>query len=189
MALENSDISANAEQSFGGQVNIAADGIFGTQFREAATRESDITATSALGAEFSGVVQIQTPDVDAASGLVALDGDTLDPDTQVRNSCEIATRSRFAITGNGGLPEDPTEFFRGRTVWRDTRLGEIQSNLAPNPTETETEESATPTAPLVEATGWRTNSRGQIELIVASGNPSHSPWQPHPECDSSPHNR
>ncbi|MBE9041882.1 S-layer family protein, partial [Oscillatoriales cyanobacterium LEGE 11467] len=76
VALENSDISANAEQSFGGQVNIAADGIFGTQFRDAPTPESDITATSALGAEFSGAVQIQTPVVDPASGLVALDGNT-----------------------------------------------------------------------------------------------------------------
>ena len=39
------------------------------------------------------------------------------------------------------------------------------------------------TAPLVEATAWRRNSRGQIELIVASSNPDRSPWQPHPECD------
>ena len=184
VALENSDISANAEQSFGGQVNIAADGIFGTQFRDAPTPESDITATSALGAEFSGIVQIQTPDVDAASGLVALDGDTLNPNTQVSNRCEIATRSRFAITGNGGLPEDPTQPIQSRTVWRDTRLGEIQSRLTPSPTAAEPEESAPPPVPLVEATGWRTNDRGQIELIVASGNPDRSPWQPHLECDS-----
>ena len=184
VALENSDISANAEQSFGGQVNIAADGIFGTQFRDTPTQESDITATSALGAEFSGAVQIQTPDVDAASGLVALDGDTLDPNTQIHDSCEIATRSRFTFAGSGGLPEDPTQPIQSRTVWRDTRLGEIQSHLTPNPTGTELEASTTPPAPLVEATGWITNARGQVELVVASGNPSHSSWQPHPECDS-----
>ena len=184
VALENSDISANAEQSFGGQVNIAADGIFGTQFRDAPTPESDITATSALGAEFSGVVQIQTPDVDAASGLVALDGDTLDPDTQVSDSCAAAVKNRFVLAGSGGFPEDPTQYLRGQTVWRDTRLGEIDSHLIPNATETELEETSTPIAPLVEATGWITNDEGQIELIVASGNPSHSSWQPHPECDA-----
>ena len=184
VALENSDISANAEQSFGGQVNIAADGIFGTQFREAPTPESDITATSALGAEFSGVVQIQTPVVDPASGLVALDSDTLNPNTQIQDSCDIATRSRFVFAGSGGLPEDPTEFFRGQTVWRDTRLGEIQSDLTPNPTDPAPDTSAIPTAPLVEATGWITNDRGQVELVVASGNPFHSSWQSHPECDS-----
>ena len=184
VAFDNSDISANAEQSFGGRVNIAADGIFGTQFRDAPTPESDITATSALGAEFSGIVQIQTPDVDAASGLVALDGDTLDPDTQVSDSCAAAVGNRFVLAGSGGLPEDPTDFFPGRTVWRDTRLGEIQSHLTPTPTEAEPEASALPPVPLVEATGWRTNRRGQIELIVASGHPSHSSWQPHPECNS-----
>ena len=183
VALENSDISANAEQSFGGQVNIAADGIFGTQFREAPTPESDITATSALGAEFSGVVQIQTPDVDAASGLVALDGDTLDPDTQVSDNCAAAVGNRFVLAGSGGLPEDPTQPLQARTVWRDTRLGEIDSDLTPNSIDVELEESSTPTEPLVEATGWRTNDRGQVELIVASGHPSHSSWQPHPECD------
>ena len=189
VALENSDISANAEESFGGQVNISAEGIFGTQFRDSPTPESDITATSALGAEFSGAVQIQTPDVDAASGLVVLDGDTLDPDTQVSDSCAAAVGNRFVLAGSGGLPEDPTQYLQPQTVWRDTRLDEIQSNLTPNPTETAPEEAFAPTAPLVEATGWRTNNEGQIELIAASGNPSQSPWQPHPECNSSPHNR
>ena len=184
VALENSDISANADRSFGGQVNIAAEGIFGTQFRDAPTPESDITATSALGAEFSGAVQIQTPDVDAASGLVALDGNTLNPDTQVSDSCIAAVENPFVFAGSGGLPEDPTDFFRGQTVWRDTRLGEIQSHLTPNPIEGESETTSTSPAPLIEATGWRRNDRGQIELIVASGNPSQSPWQPHPECNT-----
>ena len=184
VALENSDISANAEQSFGGQVNIAADGIFGTQFREVLTLESDITATSALGAEFSGAVQIQTPVVDPASGLVALDGDTLNPETQVRNACAAAVGNRFVLGGRGGFPEDPTQYLRGQTVWRDTRLGEIQSDLTPNPTDPAPDTSAIPTAPLVEATGWITNDRGQVELVVASGNPFHSSWQSHPECDS-----
>ena len=184
VALENSDISANADRSFGGQVNIAAEGIFGTQFRDAPTPESDITATSALGVEFSGAVQIQTPDVDAASGLVALDGNTLNPDTQVSDSCIAAVENPFVFAGSGGLPEDPTDFFRGQTVWRDTRLGEIQSHLTPNPTEGESETSSIPTAPLVEATGWRWNDLGHIELVAASPSPSHSSWQPHPECNT-----
>ena len=183
-ALENSDISANSTGARGGNIAIDAIAILGTEFRDVPTLASDITATSALGAEFSGVVQIQTPVVDPASGLVALDGDTLNPNTQIQNSCELATRSRFTFAGSGGLPEDPTEFFRGPTVWRDTRLGEIDSHLTPNTIEASPEESAIPRVPLVEATGWRTNDRGQIELIAALGNPSHSPWQPHPECNS-----
>ena len=45
VALENSDIIANARQSFGGRVSINAQGIFGTQFRDNPTLLSDITAT------------------------------------------------------------------------------------------------------------------------------------------------
>ena len=45
VALENSDIIANARQSFGGRVSINAQGIFGTQFRDNSTLLSDITAT------------------------------------------------------------------------------------------------------------------------------------------------
>ena len=179
---ENSDITANAFTGNGGNIQIDTQGLFGLEFRSQLTPDSDITASSQFGVD--GIVAINNPIVDPASGLVSLDADPLNPNTQIQDSCEIATRSRFVFTGSGGLPEDPTDFFRGQTVWRDTRLGEIQSHLTPNPTETAPSESAVPTAPLVEATGWRTNSRGQVELIVASGNPSQSSWQPHPECDS-----
>ena len=172
--LENSSIDANAFEGSGGNIQITTSGLF-------VSGNSGITASSQFGVD--GIVTINNPIVDPASGLVALDGDTLDPNTQVSNSCEIATRSRFAFAGSGGLPEDPTQSLPVRTVWRDTRLGEIDTHLTPNPTETEISESAAPPAPLVEATGWRRNDRGQIELIVASGNPSQSPWKPHPECN------
>ena len=189
LALENSDISANAEQSFGGQVSIAAEGIFGTQFRAAPTRESDITATSTLGTEFSGIVQIQTPIVDPASGLVALATDPLNPNTQVQNSCDIATRSRFAIIGNGGLPPDPTESFQNPRVWRDTRLGEIDTThidrpkveLTPNSGETIS--MYAPPHPLVEATGWTRREDGTVELVARSGS-IHSPWYSSPDCQT-----
>lgn len=74
VALENSDISANAEQASGGRVTINTEGIFGTSFRLPPildTPQSDITATSARGFEFSGVVEINTPDVDPSSGLIS----------------------------------------------------------------------------------------------------------------------
>jgi large exoprotein involved in heme utilization and adhesion len=50
VAIENSDISANAQAGLGGQVIINADAVFGTQFRQQQTSASDITATSELGA-------------------------------------------------------------------------------------------------------------------------------------------
>ena len=173
--LENSSITANAFEGAGGNIQITTSGLF-------VSPNSPITASSQFGVD--GTVAVNNPVVDPASGLVALDGDTLDPDTQIQDSCEIATRSRFTFSGSGGLPKDPTQSLEAPTVWRDTRLGEIQSNLTSNPTEEVPETSAAATTPLVEATGWRTNDEGQIELVVASGNPTHSQWQPHPECDS-----
>lgn len=72
-ALENSDISANADQAFGGQVRITAQGIFGTEFRQEQTSASDITATGG-SPELSGTVEINTPDVDPSLGLVMPEG-------------------------------------------------------------------------------------------------------------------
>ncbi|OLT62610.1 beta strand repeat-containing protein [Moorena bouillonii] len=69
VALENSDITANAEQDFGGQVIINALGIFGTEFREQQTPDSDITASSQLGASFSGTVEINAPYSDPTNYL------------------------------------------------------------------------------------------------------------------------
>ena len=177
--LENSQINANAIEGMGGNIELTAFGLF-------SSGDSNITASSQFGVD--GRVNINNLIVDPASGLVTLSTDPLNPNTQIQNSCEIATRSRFAIIGNGGLPPDPTEFFRGRTVWRDTRLGEIQSHLTPNPTEARPEISSASTAPFVEATEWRRNDRGQIELIVASGNPNYSPGQPLPECHEASQN-
>ncbi|MBE9130106.1 S-layer family protein, partial [Coleofasciculus sp. LEGE 07081] len=79
VALENSDISANALVGAGGRVIINAAGIFGTQFRETQTPESDITATSALGPDFSGIVELNTPEVNPSQGLVELPQTPIDP--------------------------------------------------------------------------------------------------------------
>ncbi|MEA5463389.1 hypothetical protein [Leptothoe sp. PORK10 BA2] len=49
IALENSDITANAEKSFGGQVIVNAQSLLGTDYRLLLTAESDITASSELG--------------------------------------------------------------------------------------------------------------------------------------------
>ncbi|MBE9042493.1 S-layer family protein [Oscillatoriales cyanobacterium LEGE 11467] len=181
---ENSDIVANAFEGTGGNIEINTQGIFGLENRPQLTPDSDITASSQFGVD--GIVAINNPIVDPASGLVALNADPLNPNTQIQDSCAVALENRFAITGNGGLPEDPTQYLQSRTVWRDTRLGEIQSDLISNSTQTESEASSIPSMPLVEATGWRTNSRGQVELVAASPNPTHSSWQPHPDCDRVP---
>jgi large exoprotein involved in heme utilization and adhesion len=112
-ALEDSDINANAEQSFGGQVRINASAIFGTQFCAAPildTPESDITATSAAGPLFSVEVTINTPDVDPSSGLIELPQNLVDVSGLIVEPCAAARRgSSFVVTGRGGIPPEPRE--------------------------------------------------------------------------------
>ena len=108
VALENSDITANAQDSSGGRVRIAAQGIFGTEFREEPTPNSDITANSIRGED--GTVIIQTPNIQPGQGLVDLTSNPLDPDTTLARSCLTPSsrqRGRFAIVGAGGLPPSP----------------------------------------------------------------------------------
>ena len=169
VGLENSDITANAEQSFGGQVTVAAEGIFGTEFRDRLTLESDITATSELGAEFSGTVTILTPDIDAAAGLVELSSNTTDPADRVVAGCAAASGSSFTATGRGGLPEDPTATIRGQTFWEDIRTvvpqtpGEMsEGRSTPMPALVAGE---TPGA-IVEATSWIVREDGIVELVA-----------------------
>ena len=112
-ALENSDISANSEQASGGRVTIDAQGIFGTSFRLPPildTPESDITATSQRGVEFSGIVEINTPDVDPSSGLVELPQAVVDVAALIDRRCSVGSeQSRFVVTGRGGLPPSLSE--------------------------------------------------------------------------------
>ncbi|MDY6936504.1 MAG: S-layer family protein [Cyanobacteriota bacterium] len=171
-ALENSDITANAEFGRGGQVTVSARGVFGTEFREALTPESDITATSQLGSEFSGTVTITTPEVDTSAGLESLDGETTDPRDRVIPGCGVVRGNSFIQTGNGGLPEDPTATIRGQTLWEDTRDFLEDSPADPEAVDTSDRNpnSSIPDSAissLVEATGWVRHENGTVELVAS----------------------
>ncbi|HIK52641.1 MAG TPA: S-layer family protein [Oscillatoriales cyanobacterium M59_W2019_021] len=180
VAFENSDITANALQGRGGRVTINARGIFGTQFREALTPKSDITATSELGAAFSGVVELNTPDVQSAVGVVELEAQAIDPATLVTVSCRDYQGSELILTGRGGLPPDPTQPLSSDRPWQDLRfLEELPSTNNSSPVPSLSEALSPTPKPLVEATGWRINDRGQVELIAEVSSPVRSPL---PNC-------
>ncbi|RMG08901.1 MAG: S-layer family protein, partial [Cyanobacteria bacterium J055] len=181
VALENSDITANARQGRGGQVLIAAQGIFGTAFRDQLTPESDITATSDLGTEFSGTVTLTTPDVDATAGLVELQGETTDRTDRIVSTCGAAEGSSFTITGRGGLPENPIETLNSQIVWEDLRTLIDYREETQEIVQTLPLPAPEPRRELVEATGWIVREDGTVELI-ASGDRSSSDWQPTPDC-------
>ncbi len=169
VALENSDITANAEENFGGRVLISAKGIFGAKFRTfESPLTSDITASSALGAEFSGTVEINTPDVHPAAGLIELAGNPIDSRTRIVTGCNPSRGDRFVITGRGGLPVNSTEFLTGRTIWRDLPDLEESGESTGEPGSRAPTSETTQHFPLVEATGIAIDPDGKIMLTASA---------------------
>lgn len=164
---ENSDITANAFEGNGGRIEITATGIFGIEFREQLTPLSDITASSELG--ISGNVSINDPEVDPESGLVELPADLTDASNQVITACAAAEGNSFTITGRGGLPTDPTAPIRGQTLLSDLRdfTTTERENQAENPLPNSPSPKPERQTVIVEATSWRINGEGKIELVAA----------------------
>ncbi|WP_424099386.1 filamentous hemagglutinin N-terminal domain-containing protein [Moorena producens] len=177
VALENSDITANAENSFGGQVIINALGIFGTEFREQLTPDSDITATSERGASFSGTVEINAPYSDPNAGLFELPETFVNPKLLVATGCGTDDGNQFAQLGRGGLPTDPTKPLVGETLWMDLRplprhtarrrKNRVHAANAVNPGKSRRSR-------IIEANRWIVNKDGVVELVADS--PQSNPF-------------
>lgn len=169
VALEDSDISANAELSFGGRVRITAEGIFGTEFRDDNTPESDITASSDLGAEFSGTVEISTPDIDPGQGLIQLSQNVVDAaDLIGQDFCRQARDSEFIITGRGGLPPNPNEDI----ISEDTRVNWVEPVEASsgaegtnNGTNNKPQTASISSEEIIPARGWILKENGEVLLV------------------------
>jgi hypothetical protein len=195
---ENSDISANAEDSFGGRVIVNASGIFGTQFRDAPTPLSDITASSELGPQFNGTVQLNTPGIDPNRGLINLP--TVPVDTQVSQVCQPGARQNqnsFIITGRGGLPPNPRQVLRSQAVQVDwvtldapanNSTGDVQSRgtqrrVSGEPYPQIGNNVNTKTTEIVEAQGWVVDANGKITLVATAPTVTpHSSWETPANC-------
>jgi large exoprotein involved in heme utilization and adhesion len=162
---EDSDITANAFEGRGGNINVTAQGIFGIEFRENLTPFSDITASSEFGVD--GVVEINTPDVDPSRGLAELPTNVVDPSTQLAQSCPgsggatAGKLSKFVVTGTGGFPASPSEPFSGDAVWHDLRPMRQQ---ATNRSAEVVQPEESGTKKLVEAQGWVIGPHGKVIL-------------------------
>jgi filamentous hemagglutinin family protein len=172
---ENSDITANAKAGSGGRVRISAQGIFGTQFRDRLTPLSDITATSELGLQFNGTVQVDIRGVDPSRGLTELPETFADSGDPIAQTCSSQSKNnRFAVTGRGGLPPTPGEALNPTPGWIDWRVsprrgGTSVSALGDEQTrgrdEITNHQSQIPN-PLVEATGWVKDADGTVRLVA-----------------------
>jgi filamentous hemagglutinin family protein len=192
---ENSDITANAVEGRGGNINIITSGIYGQEFRPTATPRSDITASSDFGV--NGTVQINTPDVDPSRGLTNLPQQLVDVSGLVNSGCAVAAseESNFVVTGRGGVPPSPNETLRSARVLVDLGSNEIRTQhsaiptpegaVSINPKLSLTGASlSNPSAPLVEATGWSRGSKGEVILTAQSPTlTSHGSWLTTPNCE------
>jgi len=169
---ENSDITANAQQGSGGRVSITAQGIFGTQFRDRLTPESDITATSDLGPQFNGTVQIDIRGVDPSRGLVELPENLTDSSNQIAQTCSSQTRNNsFVVTGRGGLPPTPSEALNPTLGWIDWRVSRIRGGEEKREARGGEQFSTAQSSiqkPFVEATGWVRDADGTVRLLAES---------------------
>jgi len=171
VALENSDIRANAFTGDGGRVNITAQGIFGTEYRALQTTASDITASSTFGRQ--GEVTLNTPDVDPSRGLLALPEIPPDPSRLIAQGCPANKTSRFSITGRGGLPPNPSEALgTDGVVVNWVTLEPKGENISTSSTSTSVTRS-TPT-PSIEAQGFQRYANGDVFLTATS--PTVTPY-------------
>lgn len=173
--FEKSSINANAFQGAGGNIRITTQGIF-------VSPDSSITASSTLGV--NGVVEINQLGANPSQGLVELPIEVVDVTGLVATGCAADRGSSFVMTGRGGLPEDPTQALRGQTVWRDLRPSRMVGgeNIQRRHRELATTHHQ---SPLVEATGWVKNAKGEVELVAhASDVTPQNPWSRPPDCQT-----
>jgi filamentous hemagglutinin family protein len=193
---ENSDITANAFNGSGGRIDINSLGIFNftQRSREDLVRElgtdkpnqlnpqelptNDITAISLTNPTLSGQITINTPDADQSLGLVELPIVLTDTSTFIANAgCDaIAStdsdtdKSKFTITGRGGLPPSPYEPLSTDVIWLDTRLPAITTQQQRSQGSAAKPPSLADVVKIVPATGWVFDGKGNVTLISHASN-------------------
>jgi large exoprotein involved in heme utilization and adhesion len=159
IGLGNSDIVAQAEQGMGGNIAIDTQALIGLEPRSALTPENDINASSQLG--FNGTINIEDPNINPSAGLIALPEEVVDPSQQISQVCNSTQDSQFIATGRGGLPENPLQSPYSHSPWTDLRDTSMIQNSRRNV------QGLVPSTEMTEATKWRINTQGQIELVTA----------------------
>ncbi|WP_392480869.1 filamentous hemagglutinin N-terminal domain-containing protein [Nostoc sp. C110] len=178
LGWENSDIIANAFQGKGGNIDITTQGIFGLEYRPQLTLENDITASSQFGV--NGTVNVNTIGFDPNSGLVELPVNVSDPSQKIATGCANNSGSTFVATGRGGIPQNPTQEISSDRTWSDIR--DISAFHTTQPVKAQIQK---PPEILVQATSWRRNAQGKIELIT---NQSPNQVQTALTCAATPQN-
>jgi filamentous hemagglutinin family protein len=158
----NSSISANAVKGQGGKIDIRVQGFF-------ISPDSVISASSQLG--INGVVEINQPDANPSSGLVALPTNVIDAAKLITQTCSNGgettanQQSEFIVTGRGGLPPNPIEPLSSDAIWQDLQPHALVNEKVTGSQKEVNLVSETSSA-IAEAQGWVTNPDGTITLVA-----------------------
>lgn len=180
-ALENSDINANAQDNFGGRVILNTQGLFGAEFREESTPNSDITATSELGPDFSGIVEINTPEVDPVSALVELEDRPVNAAVD-QNPCIQGSETELVVTGGGGLPPSANDPFSGTGAWQDLRLDPLDDPQSQGNFPEESPQALPSPRRIRQAQDWTLNAEGELVLTAPDGGSDYRPPTSEQNC-------
>ncbi|MBW4607223.1 MAG: filamentous hemagglutinin N-terminal domain-containing protein [Hassallia sp. WJT32-NPBG1] len=156
IALENSNIIADAFAGPGANITINAQGILFS--------EDSSIVSNGRRIEVPPIVELLT-DLPM--------GELIDTSTQIISSCDAFGKggSEFTVTGRGGLPPSPDEPLSSDVVWSDTRLTALPVSSSPRVTPSVRKTSSG--VAIVPATGWVFDKKkGEVTLIASNATSS-----------------
>lgn len=169
VALESSQLAAEANEGMGGNINIETQGLFVCQ-------ECQISASSQLGVD--GVVEIETIRPVTQLEAVDLPQQLTQPQEAVAIACKAdsqANSSELTITGRGGLPPRPQEPLSSQSLITFGNYATTQPKRSPEATENT---SQLPPA----AHSWYLNDRGTVVLATQTTTIPNNVTATNPDC-------
>ncbi|MGB5713153.1 MAG: S-layer family protein, partial [Waterburya sp.] len=158
----NSNIKANAVFGQGGNIQIKTQGLF-------FDASSKITASSEFGVD--GIVEINGLELNKRLNNVQFPQRISTPEAVIISSCPVPEQNTFAVTGSGGIPENPSSYLKGRTLWQDARRlinSSSDSNQVPTNNSSNSTKKVTSNNDIIESQRWIINQRGKVELVAAT---------------------
>ncbi|MFP4318751.1 MAG: ShlB/FhaC/HecB family hemolysin secretion/activation protein, partial [Phormidium sp.] len=198
VGLGNSNISANAFDGSGGVIEITTEGLFGLQVRSRQDLEqlsdnliefdprnldsNDITAISRTNPDLSGLVNLNTPEVDPVSALVELEDRPVNAAVD-QNPCIQGSETELVVTGGGGLPPSANDPFSGTGPWQDLRLDPLDDPQSHDNLPDESPQARSPSPQRIrQAQDWTLNAEGELVLTAPNGGSDYRPPSSEQNC-------
>lgn len=151
--FQDSAIIANAINGMGGNIKIATQGLF-------LSPDSKITASSRFGIDGNITLDILTSD--RPIELKQLPDNLVDKSDLIVVGCTDNAQNSLAVTGNGGIPDNPYKTQSLDTTWYDLRSVTEAITIKPSAPKTINEASAT----II-------NTQGELELVTLTPLSTH----------------